>query len=177
MPWYSSVQGRTWPSNWLARHLVRPAGNGNQQLFGADPTDFAPRVGASYDLFGSGRTLLRGAYGIFYDRPFDNLWENVRNNNLIVPLLTLPVGRTNYLAPIATELATFQGQALSSNFPDLTLVEPGLRNGYIHSYFAGVQQRVKDNLVVEVNGLGSYGRRLITTDIINRDFSTPAGRL
>ena len=168
------------PGSNLAQQLVgatlaRPAGSGNQQLFSADPTDFAPRVGASYDLFGSGRTLLRGAYGIFYDRPFDNLWENLRNNNLIVPLLTLPVGRTNYLAPIATELSTFQGQSLSANFPDLTLVDPGLRNGYIHSYFAGVQQRVTGNLVVEVNGLGSYGRRLITTDIVNRDFSTPAG--
>jgi hypothetical protein len=31
-------------------------------------------------------------------------------------------------------------------------------------------------LVVELNGLGSYGRRLITTDIVNRDFSTAQGR-
>jgi len=65
---------------------------------------------------------------------------------------------------------------LAVNFPDLTLVDPGLRNGYAHSYFAGVQQRIRDNLVAEVNGLGSYGRQLITTDVINRDFSTPAGR-
>jgi hypothetical protein len=155
--------------------LARPSG-GDQQLFGADTKDFAPRVGASYDLFGTGRTLLRGAYGIFYDRPFDNLWQNLRNNDLTLPLLQLPFARTNYLAPIETELATFQGQSLTSNFPDLTLVNPGLLNGYAHSYFAGVQQRITDNLVVELNGLGSYGRRLITTDIINRDFSTLAGR-
>jgi hypothetical protein len=156
--------------------LMRPAGTGNQQLFGADTTDFAPRVGASYDLFGTGRTLLRGAYGIFYDRPFDNLWENLRNNDLTVPLLQVPFARTNYLAPVTTELATFQGQSVISNFPDLTLVNPGLLNGYAHSYFAGLQHRVMDNLIVEVNGLGSYGRRLITTDVINRDFSTLAGR-
>jgi len=168
--------GSTLAQQLVGAALVKPSGSGNQQLFGSDPTDFAPRVGASYDLFGSGRTLLRGSYGIFYDRPFDNLWENVRNNNLIVPLLTLPPGKTNYLAPATTELATFNGQALSSNFPDLTLVDPGLRNGYAHSYFAGVQQRIRDNLVAEVNGLGSYGRQLITTDVINRDFSTPAGR-
>ena len=156
--------------------LVKPSGSGNQQLFGSDKTGFAPRVGASYDLFGSGRTLLRGSYGIFYDRPFDNLWENLRNNNLIVPLLPLPFGRTNYLAPVATELATFQGQSINSNFPDLTLVDSGLRNGYVHSYFAGVQHRVTDNLIAEVNALGSYGRQLITTDVVNRDFSTLAGR-
>lgn len=44
------------------------------------------------------------------------------------------------------------------------------------SYFAGIQHRITDNFTAEVNGLGSYGSKLITTDIINRDFSTPTGR-
>ena len=155
--------------------LVQPSG-GDQQLFEADKSDVAVRVGASYDLFGSGRTLLRGAYGIFYDRPFDNLWENLRNNHFVMPLLIEPAGPVNYLAPIATQLANFQGQQIPSDFPDVTFVDPKLQNGYSHIYFAGVQQRISENFTVEVEGLGSYGRRLITTDIINRDFSTLAGR-
>jgi len=156
--------------------VVKPAGSGDQQLFGSDKKDFAVRVGASYDLFGSGKTLFRGAFGTFYDRPFDNLWENLRNNNLILPLLTLPAGRTNYLAPISGALSSFQGQNLDSDFPDLTLVDPNLENGYVKSYFAGVQHQLTDNFSLELNALGSYGRNLITTDIINRDFSTLAGR-
>src|SRR6266436_1744545 len=63
------------------------------------------------------------------------------------------------------------------NFPDLTLVDPHLKNGYAHSYFAGVQHRLGDNLTLEVNGLGTYGRRLITTDVVNRDFTLPSGRI
>jgi hypothetical protein len=169
------------PGSTLAQQLVGatlalPSSTGNQQLFDSDKGDIAVRSGASYDLFGSGRTLLRGGFGTFYDRPFDNLWENLRDNNLTLPLLTLPGGRVNYLAPVSTELATFQGQNLSSDFPDLTLVDPKLRNGYVKSYFAGVQHRFTDNFTLDVNGLGSYGRSLITTDIINRDFSTPTGR-
>jgi Carboxypeptidase regulatory-like domain/TonB-dependent Receptor Plug Domain len=156
--------------------LAMPGGSGNEQLFGSDKGDFAVRLGASYDLFGSGRTLLRGGFGTFYDRPFDNLWENVRNNNLILPLLPVPAGPVNYFAPVATELASFQGQSIPSAFPDLTLVNPNLKSGYARSYFAGVQQRITDNFTLEVNGLGSYGRQLITTDIVNRDFSTSTGR-
>jgi len=46
----------------------------------------------------------------------------------------------------------------------------------VKSYFAGVQQRLTDSLTLEVNALGSYGRALITTDVINRSFSTLNGR-
>jgi hypothetical protein len=156
----------------LARQLTSATLFPNSQLFGTDQNDWAVRVGASYDLFGRARTLIRGAYGIFYDRPFDNLWENVRNNNLTLPLLTLTAPTTNYLAPIGNLLSSVNGRAVNAAFPDLTLIDPNLRNGRVQSYFAGFQHRATENLTVEMNALGSYGRRLITTDIVNRNFST-----
>jgi hypothetical protein len=58
----------------------------------------------------------------------------------------------------------------------LTLMDPNLRNGRVHSYFAGVQHQLAERLSLEVNALGSYGRRLITTDVVNREFSTAANR-
>jgi hypothetical protein len=166
--------GSTLAQQLTTASLMQPSGSGNEQIFGSS-NDFEIRTGAAYDLFGTGRTLLRGGFGTFYDRPFDNLWENVRENNLILPVVQL-TGTTNFLAPISTELQTLQGQTLASSFPDLTLVDPNLRNGRVKSYFAGVQQRITGNLSLEVNGLGSYGRGLITTDVINRSFSTPEGR-
>ena len=82
----------------------------------------------------------------------------------------------NFLAPVSSVLATFQGsQTLASTFPDLTLIDANLRNGRVKTYFAGVQQRITENLTLEVNGLGTYGRSLVTTDVINRDFSTSSG--
>ena len=158
--------------------LTKPSGSGDQELFGSDSGDFAVRVGASYDLFGTGRTLLRGAYGLFYDRPYDNLWENIRSNDLVVPPslnLTLTAGRFNYLAPVPTVLAGLRPQVINTDFPELTLVDPGLLNGRAQSYFAGVQHRVAENFTLEVNEIGTYGRRLITNDVINRAFSTATG--
>jgi hypothetical protein len=42
---------------------------GIQQGFPRDKNNFAPRVGLAWDLFGDSRTVLRAAYGIFYDHP------------------------------------------------------------------------------------------------------------
>jgi len=42
------------------------------------------------------------------------------------------------------------------------------------SYFAGIEHRFSPKFTFELNGLGSYAQRLITTDIINRDFSNTA---
>jgi hypothetical protein len=40
-----------------------------ESLFSNNYGLFAPRIGAAYDLFGKGRTILRGGYGIFYVDP------------------------------------------------------------------------------------------------------------
>ncbi len=33
----------------------------------SDPNNIAPRIGASFDMTGDGRTILHGSYGVFYD--------------------------------------------------------------------------------------------------------------
>lgn len=155
----------------LASATLTMPGPGNQQIFGADNGDWAPRVGFSLDPLGQGKTVVRGGFGIFYDRPFDNLWQNVRNNNIVLPLYTF-AGGTNYLQPIASVLPAYANQSSASDFPGLTLIDPKLRNGYAESFFLGVQQSLGGNLTLEVNGTGSVGHRLITTDIVNREFTT-----
>jgi hypothetical protein len=155
--------------------LVTPT-SGSEQLFGTDNLDIAVRVGASYDFFGTGRTILRGGFGTFYDRPFDNLWQDLRSNDYVLTSYGIP-GSFNYLSPISSVLP---GLAQNSppnpySFPNVTLVAPNLLNGRTSSYFAGVQERVTNDFTIEVNGLGTYGRNLITTDVINRQFTTPDG--
>jgi hypothetical protein len=145
-------------------------GAGNEQIFGADNNDWAPRFGFSWDVFGKSKTLLRGGFGIFYDRPFDNLWQNVRNNNVLLQFydVSAPV---NYLTPVASALQSYTGQTPARDFPGLTLVDSNLKNGYSQSSFLGVQQQVRDNFTIEVNGTSALARRLITTDIVNRAFT------
>jgi hypothetical protein len=159
----------------LAQQLTTATLAPDSQIFKTDKKDWSVRSGAAYDLTGRGHTILRGGFGIFYDRPFDNLWENVRNNNFILPLATLG-GPVNFLAPVSSEMQSAYANLPPTAFPDLTLMDPSLQNGRVYSYFAGVQERFSDHLTLETNALGSYGRNLITTDIVNRDFSTAQGR-
>jgi hypothetical protein len=151
--------------------IAQPA-TGNESVYGADNLDFAPRAGFSWDPLGKGRTVLRGGYGIFYDSPFDNLWQNVRNNNIQLAYESNPAPFT-YLQPVAGALA---GGSLTNTSLPLTLIDPKLRNGYAQDFFLGVQHSIQDNLTIEVTGTGALGRRLITTDIVNRQYTeaTPA---
>jgi hypothetical protein len=157
----------------LASATLALQSSGSQQIFGSDSGDWAPRFGFSWDPLGKSKTILRGGFGIFYDRLFDNLWQNVRNNRVIVPFYYLDANTTNYLQPVTTALKLYSPS--TNDFPGLTLIDPKLRNGYSQTAFLGVQQAVSDNLTVEVNGTTALGRRLITTDLVNRNFTTGEG--
>ncbi|MEX2262570.1 MAG: carboxypeptidase regulatory-like domain-containing protein [Bryobacteraceae bacterium] len=166
-------QGSDFPSRLAGARLAVPGGGENQKLYGEDTNDWAVRAGFSYDLFGSARTLLRGSFGIFYDRPFDNLWQNLRSNDGFLPFLSPVSPSTDYLAPVASHLSNYSGAGLTQDFPKLTMLDQNLRSGYSQSYFFGVQQQVSDNWAVEVNTLGSLARKLLVTDIVNRQFTLP----
>jgi hypothetical protein len=100
----------------------------------------------------------------------------VRSNDVAVPQISLLTSTTNFTGTVQNTLDNLQNRIVRANFPSLTLMDPNLRNGRVQSYFAGIQHRITERLVLEVDALGTYGRRLITTDVVNRDFSTSAGR-
>lgn len=159
--------GTSLPERIAAASFVAAAGD--QFLYDAPKPIWAGRFGVSYDLTGRGRTLLRGGYGLFYDRLFDNLWQGASANRLRFGTSTFR-GPVNFLLPPA-ELA----RVAPPEFDELlqpVAFQPGLRSPLVLSYFTGIQQQLADGLLLELNMLGSSGRGLLTTDRINRAFST-----
>lgn len=52
-----------------------------KQLYNSDRKNFGPRIGFAYspNIFGR-RTVIRGGFGILYDRPFNTEFSNIRQN-------------------------------------------------------------------------------------------------
>lgn len=84
-------------------------------------TNFAPRIGAAYDLWGDGRTVVRANYGIFYDRAPGNLEsQSSIFNSATVPLVILaggsPCTAASTLSPLNLNATnTFQGSLSNAN--------------------------------------------------------------
>ena len=80
----------------LEQTLLSPSakvGFVNGDFYNKDLNNFGPTVGFAWDLFGDGKTSLRGGYGISYERNFGNVTFNVIQiiGNVIAWIVVAPV--------------------------------------------------------------------------------------
>jgi hypothetical protein len=136
------------------------------RIYDGDGNDWGARFGFSRSL--PGGAVLRGAYGIFFDRMFDNAWQNVRNNRILTPQISTRGRTVDITEPVATALQRYRGSVTGGDFPLLTLIQPGFRTSYAQTYFLGVQTQPSERWRLELSGTGALGRKLMTTDVVNR---------
>src|SRR3990167_9986821 len=155
--------------------VVERTANGSVEediLFRPDYNNLAPRFGFALDLSGNSRTVIRGGYGIFFDRIFDNFWMDARTNQLVLTSFFNTTGNApqfNFTIPARNGVPQ-----VSSTTPAADVaVDQELRTPYSQNWFLGWQQQLRPDLILEVNHTGSLGRKLAATDRINRARSLP----
>jgi hypothetical protein len=138
--------------------LGTPGNFGHASPFGskvatAQKGNFAPRLGFAYDVFGDGKTALRGGFGMAYDQSQVHPYENNGFSNLpfvnvpTIPVTTFdnPAGGT---ASITTALPSVQGFSVNYKTP------------YTMQYSLDIQQAVTSSLMLDVGYFGSMSRHL-----------------
>ncbi len=154
--------------------IVGP-GTGHQ-IYASDYSNVEPRVGFSWDPKGEGKMAVRGAFGIFHDRVFGNLFGNARGN---------PPFEQDYNHFPADTINGFYGGTIFDVFPlpaptDTTpslvipdfdpstgvgglapvLFDPHFRNAASNNWNFGIQRELPGNNVLDIAYVGSEGHHI-----------------
>lgn len=124
----------------------------------SDNTDFGPRIGFAYDLYGGGTTVLRGGYGLYFGRITNGNIENVR-------LATgSPNGQFSAVwygnaanAPVYPNI--FAAGSTSAK-PTSYFMSPNLKLPEVQEFDLQIQQAMGRGTFLAISYLGGLGRRL-----------------
>jgi outer membrane receptor protein involved in Fe transport len=130
-----------------------PYGN---KVGSAQKYNFAPRVGFAYDLFGNGKTALRGGYGWAFDDAEVSYYETTIFDN---PPAVASYSQTNAVLDNPTGGAT---ATTPSKTPGRLQALPlNYKTPYTQQYSLDIQQELAPTFMLDVGYFGTHGTHLL----------------
>ena len=128
-----------------------------QEVGQAEKHDWAPRVGFAYDVFGNGRSVLRGGFGIAYDASSVHQYEEEVFNN--PPYVSTGAYLTAVLNPIF--FSSGSASALVSYTPPSLYASPVIyKTPYVQQFSLDAQQVLTPTMTLDVGYFGDHGTHL-----------------
>jgi hypothetical protein len=122
---------------------------------GSDRNNLSPRVGVSWDVSGSGRTAVRGGYGLYY--------ATNSSQNLIVTVTNPPATpRVVYQTPTFPSPPFERASGLS-----IRPVQWDVETPSVHVWNANLQHELGGQLALTLGYAGSRGRHLLRSNDLN----------
>ncbi len=144
--------------------LVFPGDSGVPRgLIATDKNNFAPRVGFAYDPSGKGRTVLRGAYGIFYQTMTSDVIQMVAQPFRYSFTVAAPYSFSDPLRgqPFTIPQFVDPKNAQFTSYPSTSYLDPTSRTPYVQQFNLNVQHQPVSGLMVQVGYVGKLSRKLM----------------
>ena len=123
-----------------------------------------PRIGFAYDLFGDGKTSLRGGYGISYERNFGNVTFNVIQNPPNYAGVQIVAGTPGEPAPVVTtdNLGPFAGSVGSVPLSPSSLrhVDQDIATAQTQFVSLALERQLARNTILALEYAGAHGIHL-----------------
>lgn len=163
--------------NTTTGELVQVGPGGYPSLYKPQYTNFAPRLGIAWDVFGTSKTVVRAGFGIFYD----GFSQDMMLGHLPYPTFFAPGPAYNNIGPLPIQEATLNVPTITSGVPvygtptctggnecDIFSFDRNIKTPYMENYNLNVQQQISKNVVLQVGYVGSQGHRLFRFFDINQ---------
>jgi hypothetical protein len=127
-----------------------------------DKDNFSPRLGFAWDLFGTGRSVVRAGGGIYYDQIFLNIPLNAENAKKFVQTLITNPGYPDPRGPNPIRIGTSTAAPPSS-----TRFAEDNTTPYTQQLTIGFQQQIGQTFSMAIDLVSARGRGLLRSSDLN----------